>query len=343
LTFRHRLGGWALGVASTLCVLSAWTKQTMLPFAAGLILYLWLADGRKMALRFLICFLVAGMAISAALIAVFGARSMYFNMVTLNVRRPWTGPRDSAPSVFHAFFYSIQELTAQSLLPAVILFTLCFATENLREHNLQSLLAKWKGELWFMLMVCAVVLVPSSIMGRTKLGGDSNALSPTLYFFAVAAAVQLLRVAVAPPHPELVAVRRGAILTLGFMAVLAVVTHWPFPADLWRQWERLPGNPQEIAFQEARERPGQIWFPNMPLPSLMAEKKLYHFSHGLEDRERTGFRVSQGHFDAGLPLHVKYAVFESDWMQGTMQKLGYLDEFPKRGTEPQAWTVYIKE
>ncbi|MCP4661809.1 MAG: hypothetical protein GY856_40925, partial [bacterium] len=87
LFFRHRTG-WAHFIAAAVfTVLAVWSKQVALPLVVVLPAWVWLTEGWRRAVRFLVCLAVCGALISAVILWLFGpVENVLFNL--------WTVPRN---------------------------------------------------------------------------------------------------------------------------------------------------------------------------------------------------------------------------------------------------------
>ncbi len=78
-------------------------------------------------------------------------------------------------------------------------------------------------------------------------------------------------------------------------------------------YQELKAGPQvnriTQVYQYSIKHPGEVYFPWYPLPCLMGEGQLYHFSYGVFDRELAGRPLREEHFLKYVPPHSKYICF----------------------------------
>jgi hypothetical protein len=156
-----------------------------------------------------------------------------------------------------------------------------------------------------LLIWVSLFLAPGAILGRIKEGGDVNNLSLCVYFLLAAMAVEL-RAALSRKITDktnstapigMLALMLIGLCTLYYLPTLTRLP--PFARQLYR-------NPQQIAYDYLKDHPGEVYFPNDPLPALMANGKLYHLAEGIHDRERAGYPLSEEHLRSGIPPNMKW-------------------------------------
>jgi hypothetical protein len=171
--------------------------------------------------------------------------------------------------------------------------------------------ALWKGagqrdgSLWrarlrslpVLLLWTGCWLVPTSVLGRIKAGGNENALSPAIYFFALACLLEL--------SPYLlrssVGSRPGAPVAVALAILLGTYVAVKLPENIYSVFKASGQSPMQTVYNFSRSHPGQIYFPQFPLTILMAEGRLYDFSWGLSDRRAAGHPVANAQFLGHTP------------------------------------------
>lgn len=302
--------------AATLAVLSVWAKQIEAPLLLAQAAWLGLAFGRATLLRFVACALVAGLALSSAIVAVFGFEDLAFNLFTIPSRHPW----QLRPGVLGA----TGELLAESLV-----FLLVFvAAGGLRRRS-------WRGEVGLLLLV-ALLLAPLGILARNKVGAWQNS-HHALYYLIAASAVALAQALASAQG------RRRAGLALA--ALLAALAAW-LPGNQLGPLGRLlhpRDNAQQQAFDFARAHPAEAYFPWNPLSSAFAEGRLYHFEYAVVDRLLAGFPPGARHLRAHLPARMRWVAYPADRQSETMLEL--LPAFSHRVALPElpGWIIYTRE
>jgi hypothetical protein len=127
-----------------------------------------------------------------------------------------------------------------------------------------------------------------------KAGGSENALSPAIYFLALACVVELSAHLF---NSSVGSMPRSAFVVL--LLVLGTYVGLKLPENIYSVYSASKAtgqSPMEAVFNFSRSHPGQIYFPQFPLTVLMTEGRLYDFSWGLSDRRAAGYPVSEAHF-----------------------------------------------
>ncbi|MFB0561851.1 MAG: hypothetical protein ACETWM_11675 [Candidatus Lokiarchaeia archaeon] len=323
-------------------VFAVWTKQTLVPILFALPTYILLTDGYRCFKRYILCLCVCGVVVSALFLWVFNAQNLLFYMFTIPSHCPWQFSTNRIVALLTATSHLIKE----SLLFAAILIFYSVYQLSI-SSNVPNRLKAWLiSNQWTMLAIVSLFMVPTSVLGRVKVGGDVNTLSPTVYFLAAAVSLALIKFASGSlsSYTRLTQSSAKILLVLLITGLICVniPNFWGIPSVL----NKLPGNKQKVAYEYAKKHPGEVYFPTNPLSSLLAEGKLYHHAYGLFDRELSGFRVSDEHFQAHIPTNIRLVAFQSHirlWLSKYV--MNYLPEFSKRVTidELPGWVVYVRE
>jgi hypothetical protein len=152
------------------------------------------------------------------------------------------------------------------------------------------------GSVLPLLVAASLLLVPPSVLAMARFGGSWNSLSPCLYFGALASALAIARL------PQ----RNWKATLTGGAALVLCAGHVGSLLQLRESFARLDGGAQEIAFRFARERPGEVYFPQYPLVGLLAEGELYHSYFGFYDRRAAALQVSEAHLRAHVPPEARF-------------------------------------
>lgn len=311
--------------------------------------YILLADGRRCFKRYVLCLCFSGAVISTVFLGIFNPQSLFFNTFTVPGNHPWwmldTGQvlADSGDikNASKNLLLAVRELIQQSFLPAIIVTFYCLYQLLFSSKRPEKLTTWLSHNRWTMLVIVSLFMIPTSILGRVKLGGADNALSYTVYFLSAAATLVIIKsVSDSPSLDDRILGEAAKLLVaIGLVGILCI--NIPSPGLIALKLQRLPSNPQQIAYEYAKKHPGEAYFPWNPLSSLMAEGKLYHFEYGLFDRELAGFPVSDDHFRAYIPPNVRIIAF-SQRNDGYVMR--FLPEFSRRikVDELPGFSVYTK-
>jgi hypothetical protein len=313
-------------VAASLCaVLAFWAKQTTAPLLLALPLYIGFCDGRRAMTQFTL--FVAGLmlTLSAIFLVSFNAQNVIFNLFVLPAHQQWSAAAGEALVLAHV------RLLEESLWPASLLFVGAFLTFSKAGKS-------WKDQPWVLPTLVGLLMMSTSLLNRVKIGGDVNALSPTLYFISVAAVLALAKAAEIPAAnpplaPWLIVSLMGALILMQTPPLL----YYRFASTL----RNLPNNPQETSYAYAKRHPGEAYFPWNPLSSLLAEGKAYHFEYGLLDRQLAGWPITPAHFRAYIPEHLAIVAVHKSNEFGQGLASAYLPDYsrPMQMDELPDWNV----
>ncbi len=324
-------GWWRLFLSASLSVLSIWAKQVEAPLILAIGTYLALAYGLRITLRYALCTLVMGSFFSTLLITWFGWTDMYFNMFAVPASHPWFGPAG------YALAMSVLEMAPPFVLfGSIVAAGILITFGRWSEHR--SSLGEWlRCRKWTLIVLVALFLVPTSLLGRVKWGGWLNAYH-TLYYLICAASLVLVDLS----YPE-AAKRYHRVFSWALIlsAILFIGLTLPFTGHL----EKITGikdNPQEQAYRFALKYPGEAFFPWNTLSTLMAEGNLYHQEPGIDHREAAGLKTPEKLLLAHVPSHMKYLAYQRS--RATESLRDRFPEFDRKVTldELPGWIVYAR-
>lgn len=347
LYLRKRKESWSvLFLSATLAVLAVWAKQVAAPIAIALPIYVLLVDGRRCFVRYILCFLAAGLSVSAIFFILFKPEPLIFNMFVVPSQHPW----QSSNKLLSMLQASRELIVQYSLLPLSIvvsglLYQLLF--ERQKYGSVRIWLHK---NPWIVFAIAGLFLMPTGLMGKAKMGGDINNFSYSLYFISAAASLLFARSceSIKFQKSELAVKTARVLLLMLFSALIFSRVFSSFsllaklPNNLEKAFVNLQAFPAEIAYNYAKKHSGEVYFPWHPLSHLLAENRMYHFEYGLIDRDLAGFPVSERHFRARIPTHLRFIAFHG---RNDGYVLTLLPEFKKQIEikELPGWTVYTRE
>jgi hypothetical protein len=327
----------ALPVSALCAVLSIFCKQMFLPVPIALLVYLWAAEGRARAVRYLLWLVAAGGLAGGAALFAAGFARLYHCLIWLPAHHPWNDPSRIVSAIQAMRSFIRLSMPVPVLLLACLGYLLTSA--QLRGRGLRALAANRCVPL----LLVGVALLPFSIAGRAKAGGDVNSLSFALFFLTCGLTVMLADVA---RGAQSGAARRLAVSVLAAMMLPLAISEAPLAFDIRASAKRLPQAPQQAAFEYLNRHPGEAYFPWFPLAHFCAEHQFRHYSFGIVERLMAGEPVSTADFRAYIPPDPRVIAFAND---GTPQLFGYdlmkyLPEYSYRVNDPElpGWLVYGK-
>jgi hypothetical protein len=320
--------------------MALWTKQNLLPLPILLLIYvLLLKKGVAISLRYLAYLAVVGTVISLPLIGYFGWDSIHFSMFEFPSAHPsWA---QEQTTFFNSILLGILNdilveetfgLLTQSLPFLSLFFLLLFLSTgwSLKSEKtlvksefsfqLQSILVRHPELL---LIIVSIGMAPIAILSKIKWGGDINSFSVCIYFLAVACftvfADCLATLFFDNPDGSSILKRPKVknFLILGLLFLLSSSLILFNPVSLYRKgaasWYQYNLHPAdiEVAFSTLRDLGDEVYFPDFPLASLLAQGKLFHSMKGIYDRKIGQFELTHEHLKAYLPDGFQFVAFGS--------------------------------
>ena len=309
-------------LAATTAALSAWTKQVDVTLFLAQSLWLWIAHGRRFAVRYFMWCAICGAIVTVVVMASFGFGVTFFNVVSV------PGRHDFYP------FAPIFREYARLSLP----FLLAGAWVLIRTPGRGRLPL---AEPWGLIAIAAVFLFPTSLLARAKLGGFLNSLHSQFFLItAVGLGVfSIVASARATKVDRLVAIAL-ALVPLPFL---------PYQRSLNIYGREGMENRQEKALAFCLAHRGEAFFPWNPLITLISDGHLYHFEWAVRDRAIAGFTPTDEHIRAHLPENLIYVVYPEGQLNSPgvvgRELLGRLPEFSKRVELPELpeYAVFMRE
>ncbi len=261
---------------SAVCVVLAfYTKQVMAPLFVALPLYIGLTEGRRASLQYTAWLFVAAAFFTALFFQRFGGEHLFFNLFTLPSRHPW---RDVDP--MKAWTFAGTKLIRESFFIALLGF-LAFRDRN-----------RVPRRGWVLFLLVAIFLIPTSLAGRAKIGGSTNALCFTIYFLLITVSLALR------------GAKRLTWITLAVLTVVstaALVHRGAFP--------KKETDFAAAAYTYAKKHSGEAYFPKMTVINFLAEGKVYHEVVGLIDYQWARLPVSDERIRQFVPERLKLIAF----------------------------------
>lgn len=319
--------------------LSIWSKQTMAPILLPLIIYAILIGGIGWSTRFAAGLLGAVAVFSVVIVAAFGWRELWFNMVFLPAMRPWQWPwLESASSIWRASKWIWRDIQ-----PVGWMFIGAMFLRVNRFESGETIRGWWRRNFWTLPLLMAITTFPLCAYAYAQEGGSANLAAPASYFgllAALAALVQGLR------HTKETITPRGRLTYLFLMACLAglMIQAWDKLVKLpqnFAVWTRLSDNDQETAFRFMKKHPQEVYFPSHSLASMLAEGRVYHSFVGMQCLELAKVSVTEPQLSSGLPERIRIIVLRGE---NITEPLTYLPQYnqPAPLVDMPGWTGLIR-
>lgn len=255
-----------LAVSALAAVLAVGSKQPALPVVVALPAYLWLTDGWRPAARLGGFIAMWSLVAVAIMLLTLDVRAMLYQAFAVPFEHPWRfgdGRR--------AFVQTLRDFGPRALLPTVVVATV--GAWHLRQ--VRGGLRAWAGvNPWLVPLTVAVCCFPTSVLGRMKAGGSMPALTFTIYPLAIAALAAVLQIGRSSERTG--AVQGTKMLAAVLLVALATGTGIMFAGlpPVRATLSALRSDPDAGAFAFVRAHPGQVYLPQNPLMTLMAEGRL---------------------------------------------------------------------
>jgi hypothetical protein len=306
-----------LSLAAALTAAAFWSKQISAPL--GLVQILWLLmSGRGAVIpRYLGLLVIWTAGMGLLFVTLFGATDMYFNMWVVPASQHLVGGWPEAWKRMGAFILYALPVGAICLLAWVA-------------RNRASPLPDERRSAPI-LFLAAILLLPVGVLASLKIGADINSVH-SYYFLIAAAAAGVTALAAKRParYAPMVVVLAGATLAGAFCEA-----RWRSSLGVSLGWDT-----NEAAFEFARTRPGEAYFPWDPLATLLAENRYYHFEYGVQDRLYAGLKPTPEQIEEGLPRRLRLIIYPIAGMKGLMVTL----KGPYSGeTLSGPWTIFRYE
>lgn len=196
-------------------------------------------------------------------------------------------------------------------------------------------------------IIVALFMIPTSLIGIIKAGGDINTFSPSVYFLACTASLAIMGIVrdfICLPNKLF----KNTVKSVLFLIVIVLINvNIKTFVGLAHRINLLSKNYQEVAYQYAKKHPGEIYFPDNVFSNLLAEGKVYHSTDGIFDVKESGFAIGYEHFREYIPSNLKFVAYPDiehyNWRHKYV--LNYLPEFSRQITikELPGWIVYTRE
>ena len=274
----RRFEGWLMPICVTLCAwLAVGAKQTMLPLIVAILAWVLTVGGGRPLVRYVVAAAATGLFVVVLGIGFFPPDALFLNLVTIPSRFPLLG----------RFPFNVARVTHELLESSWPLLVVLAAGVSVR-HALRR--EDWQDWLqmsaWPLMLLVAFFHLPISYLGRLKLGGWPNNLSPTVYFLMVGVCLILVEPErLKALHSRALAERiRFSAKAFAIAGGLILGSYWSLDLLTLVNNESIPINRSQLAF-EYLNAGGDAYFPSRPLAHIMAQDKAFHFAPTVYDWE----------------------------------------------------------
>ena len=249
---------------------------------------------------------ISGVVISTALLLCFDSKNMWFHMVTISASHHF---QDNDHGNIVALWYGVGELLADCAQSTALLLLLLMAgaISGLLPSSRTGVsgLQRWRRWIaanpWTLLLMTAIVLVPSSVLGYVKIGGYYNNFALTHYFLLAAATVGAVGWWPRFASISLARLLRAAAVALCLAEGFSLLIQPGRLAGMYARIAAISDNQQETIYQYTKKHPDVAYFPWNNLSTLLASGRLYHFEWGICDRKEAQIPISPEQLQRHVP------------------------------------------
>lgn len=324
---------------------SVLSKQVMFPILAALPLWFLLVHGRREGIRLVGWLSVTGVGVMALMMPFFRPEGVLFNTLIVPSRIPWMGGEHPRMLVALAVGAGLVVHSIPLLILVTVGAVLSVVVRSPSLASVPGLRPFLADNPWTLLALVAVAMVPVSVLGRAKLGGDLNTISPTQYFLLAAGILAMIGV------PQRLRDHIGHVsyqTSLGLTALCALVLASGGSAKVSGFAMDTPireFRPQQ-AYNYLTHENSRAYFPMHPLAHLLADGSLYHLGISLYDRESLArLPLSAEQRETHLPVNPSMVCWDPVGWGEAWVKARYFTEYTQR-VEVRAlgpvWACYTR-
>jgi len=285
--------GWRIRwTSAAFFAASAFSKHNEAVLSAIPILYLAIRDGGRSALRMTFSVAVLGFAGFLLSLLCWGWEALFLNLWLVPVRHPWAAPGALGLTLAAEWFFDVAGT-------GVVVFLGMAMGDHWLGPRRKSLREWLADRPWVLPAAAALLILPVSLVGRIKVGGDINSFH-SVYFMAVAAGMMVARWTTL----ERPAALRAVVPALACMTAVWGTAHYGFgPVPLDAQFSDSLLR-REYRFSKAH--PGEVWFGSNPLVPIYTDGKVYHQGYGVYDRTLPNLPPTPRHLREHLPAGMRW-------------------------------------
>ncbi len=330
-------------LAGLFAVLAIAAKQTMVPIAIVLPIWCVLRHDKRDVLRVLLSLAFWGFVAAVLCFLAFDLKTVKFNTIDIPKNHPWIFPGVARLNVIILILGEFVDHALPMLASLMIALWVIRQVSTTKETSprLSGLRTYLASNEWILFILIAVLLLPTAILGRIKVGGNLNSYAPPLYFLTLALVALILSWQRATDSASETS---GRMLLIPVFLV-SIFSPFALAGGVIRDlngMKPLAANQQVVAYHYALAHPGEAYFPWNPLSTLLAEGRIDHFEYGLFDRDLANLGVTQEHFRAHISPKTRVIAFPQD--RDAEWTLKLLPEFRRRVEIPElpGWICYEK-
>lgn len=358
-------------ISSFLAIISIWNKQNLILLPIILIIYVFLIEGIRKSLIYLLNFIISTIIISVPLILIFTWKYLYFAMFKFPSSYPsWNLENTSILQTLlsnEGFFLLLNtglDLIKHCLPFLVILlfFTIYQIKQKITRFNVKQIIDFLKTSTFLLPLFVSIGMIPVTLSSKIKLGGVVNSFSLSVYFVMLSVIAIILEIVSEKYHN--IGSQDNKTIKLGKIIVLFLIGLHFFYFNPLKYYQintaamyNLNKKSSELKIAtNILKNNDNIYFPDFPLAHLLAQKKLYHSLKGMADRKEGRTELEIEHFNNfippfdyiafGLNDSIKRSLFQQERVKYFIDLLNKSDiklQKESNYNELSDWLIYSKE
>ncbi len=314
-------------ISAVLIVLGVFTKQTVLPLAVILSIYVYLAHGKKVFFYYSGTMVLTALFLLAGLYLWCGSLVPAGTLALLPAKYHWVsiipGDYNEYPLITgvavlkraRALIIAFIELLVLAI-PFLLIAIAGNYVSAKGETRKVSFVELWKEKKESILFVFVLLAsIPLTLVGRVKLGGWLSHYAMPCYFlllWGISIWGGILTKADNRSLSMQRIIRNVNYMVLGFSASAALLTILKISPGFGFVIKEFKNNSLEQAYRFSKAYPDQAYFPHFPLATFMTDHKVYHSAYGLWDLENAGITIDSARYFEHLPSKMQYLCFHKD-------------------------------
>ncbi|MFH1459375.1 MAG: hypothetical protein ABIG64_03260 [Candidatus Omnitrophota bacterium] len=329
--------------SAVFAVLAIYTKLFALVLLIALPGYILVLRGYKKFKTYGLCLCLCLVMITGIFALLFNIKRMFFYIFTVSIstisNNISAGNFDLKIMISH---YLLHKHLIFIMFSIIMIFYALFGCLLIKGRKFQKLKLWVEQNSWYLFFIMSFLMIPASIFGRMRFGGDVNTLSPFMYFLVIAICLALAKF----PEQKKSAHSGFYSKSIKFLMVLIIFgfTFMQVPKLYYYAYKirYLPKNAQKQAFNYSKKYPGRIYFPELALVSILSEGQYYHCGIALKDMNDAGFLLNNKDFKKYIPNGMKMIAFSPGYNSQYVMK--YFPEYAEKIEikELPRWEVYRK-
>ncbi|MEO7700412.1 MAG: hypothetical protein ABIZ04_14405 [Opitutus sp.] len=300
-----------LALVAGLAVLAVWSKQIAVFLAAAEFSFLFLRGQRGAAWRYFGLFAFFNLIALAVFASLFGFANLWLNLVEIPARLGWA-------DFISRLEFRRNSLVGQVLVPLVAI-GLFLKLKGWPKRETES------GRFLQLGILAFLAMLPVGLFAFFKVGGDINLLHSWDYLMPAALLYGLATEATPPKRVGL-----ALAATVIALVVRSDISHYP---------KRPFVEHFAVATALTSQYPHKVWFPQNPIITYFADRKIWHSEDGVSTRFLAGYGIKEAELQRNIPPQLQALAYPS--VNTFPFSLPLFADFNQKNTIPY-WVFYTR-